>query len=1112
MQICPGCGEENPEKFRVCGFCGAALAAAEPQAPKPQSVICASCGEANPAKFRLCGFCGAALAPSLPAQEVRKTVSIVFSDLKGSTAMGEKLDSEAVREVMSRYFDEMRFALEAHGGTIEKYIGDAIMAVFGLPTLHEDDALRAVRAAAEMRDRLAALNAELMDRWGVTVGNRTGVNTGEVVAGDPTTGQRLVTGDTVNTAARLEQAAPTNEVLLGETTYRLVRHAVEVEEVEPLELKGKAERVPAYRLVSVRQTETVERRHDNPLVGRVHELETLEREFATAAEAGKCRLVTLLADAGVGKSRLIEEVGRRVASQGGRLVRGRCLPYGRGITFWPLLEIVRETARIADDDSPEQAREKLLELAGPEGEDAVARVSSAVGLADGEFPLDEVFWGTRRLLELFAVRQPLVVAFEDIHWAEDALLDLIEQVAANALAPLVLLCASRPDLLDRRTDWRDSHAQVIELAPLSDEESARVAENLLGDTALPETARKRIVEAAEGNPLFVEQLLSMLIDDGLLRHEDGRWVPAGDISELAIPGTIQALLTARLDLLSPQERAVVEPASVIGLIFEQAAVRELAPDVVQAEVGAHLDALSGKQLVRRQPDAEDLYRFHHILIRDAAYGGILKRARAAMHERFADWAERINRERGRETEFEEILGYHLEQARTYLSELGPLDEHGEELGRRAAAHLTSAGRRAFARTDMAAAANLLRRGSTLYAENTRERVELLPDLAEALQELGEFEAAQQTIDEALSGARLLGDAALEADVILTGLLVRHHTDHIDAWAVEVDRETTRIIPLLDAETSPVILAKAWRMVSFVHGIACRWEETALASQQAMEHAAAARDKTRESRAASALAQSLALGPAPVSDAIQRLEAILGGGLSHGRAQAIVLLSLGQLEAMAGRFDEGRELCAHACRLIDERGGVLASATSISGPARVELLAGRPEVAEEQLRRDFDDLTALAENWYRPNVAAVWAQALYELGRLDDAYAATVTAKELASSDDLDPQAVWMSTRAKILARRDHPGEALALAEQAVALMRTTDAPVMQADALLDLAEVNALGGRVDEAVEAAVEARLRYGLKGHVVGTRRAETLLAELGRPEAAARADEARAARSVP
>ena len=472
----------------------------------------------------------------------------------------------------------------------------------------------------------------------------------------------------------------------------------------------------------------------------------------------------------------------------------------------------------------------------------------------------------------------------------------------------------------------------------------------------------------------------------------------------------------------------------------------------------------------------------------------------------------MNRERGRETEFEEILGYHLEQARTYLSELGPLDERGLELGRRAAAYLAAAGRRAFGRADMAAAANLLRRASVLHADGSRERIELLPDLAEALQELGEFEAARHTIDEALAGARALGDDALEADVILTGLLVRHHTDDLDSWSAEVERETARLIPLLDAETSAVALAKAWRMVSFVHGMACRWEETALANQQTMSHAASARDQSRESRAASALAQALALGPAAVSDAVPQIEAILKGGLCHGRAEAIVMLSLGQLEAMAGRFEEGRDLCARACHLIAERGGVLASATSISGPARVELLSDRADVAEEQLRRDFDALTALEENYYRPLVAAVWAQALFELGRLDEALAATATAEELASGDDLETQAVWRSVRAKVLSRRGNAGAALALAEQAVELMRRTDAPVMQADALLDLADIHAQAGRVDEAVEAVVEARLRYGLKGHVVGARRAEALLERLGRPDAwVARAGDARATPSA-
>ena len=1058
-------------------------------------VQCPACGEENPQRFRLCGFCGAELAAPQPVREVRKTVTVVFSDLKGSTAMGEKLDSEAVREVMSRYFDEMRAALERYGGTVEKYIGDAIMAVFGLPLLHEDDALRAVRAAAEMRDALTGLNAELERRWGVTVGNRTGVNTGEVVAGDPAAGQRLVTGDIVNTAARLEQAAPTNEVLLGEATYRLVRHAVEVEQVDPIDAKGKTERVPAYRLVSIHAAETLERHHRGPIVGRVRELETLEAAFATARSESVCRLVTLVAEAGAGKSRLIDELGRRIAPEG-RIVRGRCLAYGRGITFWPLLEIARDAAGIGNEHTPEEARARLLELTGPEGAEAAVRVASAIGLAEGGYPLDEVFWGTRRFLELASARQPLVVVFDDIHWAEDTLLDLIEYIASTSTAArMVLLCASRPTLFESRQGWRELHPDTIELGPLTDEESALLAENLLGTAELPDAARKRVVAAAEGNPLFVEQLLSMLIDDGRLRQESGRWVTVGDISQLAIPGTIQALLAARLDLLPTAERTVLETASVIGLVFDEEPIRELVPEAVRPELDVHLASLIVKQLVRPSPAQAGMHRFQHILVRDAAYQGLLKRERASLHERFANWAERANREHDRETEFEEILGYHLERALGYLADLGPLDEHGLELGRRAAGYLGSAGRRAFARGDMAAAANLLQRAAAVHTKGSREQIELLPELAEAMQEIGEFASAQAHAEEAVAGARAHGDEVLEADAILTGFLVRHHvTTDLNSWRADVERETARIIPMLDEETSPVVLAKAWRMVSYVHGTVCRWEETAIASQRAMHFARAGGDRSREARAASSLAQALGLGPTSIADAVTRLEAILANGLANGRAEAMVLLQLGQLHAMAARFDEAREVCERACRLIEERGGgVLGNATSIAGPARVELLAGRADAAEELLRRDYDALTAIDEQYYRPIVAGVWAQALHELGRSDDAMAAAATAAELAADDDVEAQALWRSVRAKLLAESGQPGEALALAEQAVALLRATDATVMQADALLDLAHVHVHGGRTEEAAKAALEARMRYRLKGHIVGMRLAEARLQEV-------------------
>jgi predicted ATPase/class 3 adenylate cyclase len=1062
--------------------------------------ICPGCGEENPDKFRLCGFCGTALAPELPAQEVRKTVTIVFSDLKGSTAMGEKLDSEAVREVMSRYFDEMRAALERHGGTVEKYIGDAIMAVFGLPRVHEDDALRAVRAAAEMRDHLAALNTELEERWGVTVGNRTGVNTGEVVAGDPTTGQRLVTGDTVNTAARLEQAAPTSEVLLGETTYRLVRHAVEVEEVEPLELKGKAERVAAYRLVEVREAESVERRRDSPLVGREQELDLLGKELAAAIRDRSCRQVTIVAQAGVGKSRLIEEFGRSL-TEDGHLLRGRCLPYGRGITFWPLVEIVRDAAAIEDDDAPDTARVKLAQVAGPGAGDVVDRVASAVGLGGEDFSLDEIFWGTRKFLEHQAAQHPLVVLFEDIHWAESAFLDLIEYVSKNTSGvPLLLLCATRPDLFEHRADWAERGA-IVELGPLTEEQSGLVVQHLLGDAPIPEDARARIVAAAEGNPLFVEQLLSMLIDDGLLRREGAAWVPAGDMSELSIPGTIQALLAARLDLLSPEERAVIEPASVIGQIFEQPAVEELAPEAVQPAVPEHLGSMTQKQLVRPlQAGAAREYRFHHILVRDAAYQGILKRARATFHERFADWAERVNRERDRGTEFEEIHGYHLEQAYQYLSELGPLDDHGLELGRRGSGRLSTAGRRAFARGDMAAAANLLRRAGELLPERDPARLELLPDLSEAMMETGEYAWAQVFLEEAIAGADAHDDARLRADAQLTRLLVRHWaTDDLDEWRLEAERETSALIPLLEQRKDHAELAKAWRMVATIHAIACEWEATAEAQRQALNYARLAGKARQAARMSGVYSISLFHGPTPVPVAIEECDEILKRGLPDRQAEALVRCSLASLVAISGDFARARELYREARGTLEDLGAVVAVAWTCLTLGRVELLAGDAAAAEEQLRRDHDRLVELNDLYYRPLVTAMLAQAIYSQGRWREAGELAAAAGELAAKDDVEPQALSRSVRAKFLAAAGDFDQAITLSREAVDLLSATDAIVLRVDALVDLAEVLDRAHLSDEARSTLEEAHGLCLLKQMQVPGSHIEALME---RSDAAARA----------
>ena len=1057
---------------------------------------CPNCGEENSDRFRLCGFCGAPLAPPLPPQEARKTVTIVFSDLEGSTALAESIDPESLREIMNRYFVAMREVLERHGGVVEKYIGDAIMAVFGLPRVHEDDAVRAVRATADMRHALARLNEDLDAGWGVRLANRTGVNTGEVIAGDPGAGHRLVTGDAVNVAARLEQAAPATQVLLGERTYRLVRHLVDVAEVPPLTLRGKSGQVPAYRLLTVHPSErrVLDARRTG-IVGRGLETARLIQEFQFVVSTRSSSLITVLGEAGIGKSRLVEESTRQIGD-GAQVLRGRCLAYGRGITFWPLVEIVRQAAGIGEDDLPATARAKLGAVFGEDGAAGAAdRVASAIGLSDGQFPVDEVYWGTRKLFERLGRRRPLVVVFEDIHWAEAALLDLIVRVAETAVdTPLLVVCAARPELAERRPGWLERpDAHVVSLEPLSVQQTALVVDNLLGDADLDDDARTSIVTAADGNPLFAEQLLSMLIDDGYLRRENGSWRRTGDIRTLSVPPTIDALLSARLDLLAHEERAVIEPASVVGGVFQLSAVRALVDDATRERVPTHLRTLQVKQLIgpeRSPPANEDVwFRFHHILIRDAAYQGLLKRRRAALHERFADWVEAVSGERDRGVEYEEIVGYHLEQAHRYLSELGPLGDHGRELGVRAAGRLGSAGRRAFARADMSAAANLLRRAVMLLPTEDRTRLALLPQLAEALMEIGEFPWAMLFLDEATELAS--GDPRLEADLVLTRLLVRHHVEeNLEQWREEVAREAERLIPVLQEQRADAELAKAWRLLGFVHGSVCRYGDAAAAVKEAAKHARRANDLRLEARNVSSYTLAALYGPTPTREAIEHCEHLITEGLSDRQAEALVLCSLAQLRAMQGEFERARELVRAARTVLDDLGVIVLAAATAIDSARVELLAGDLVTAERELRQAEETLTALGEKYLLPPLAAVLAQVVYAQGRADEAEQITRRTEELSDPDDVEPQALWRSVRAKVLAGRDLAGEAEQLAREAVRLMRTTDAPGMQADALLDLAEVLRRSAGADEARAVAVEAKALYESKGNTAAAARAAVLL----------------------
>lgn len=1054
--------------------------------------ICPTCGEENPDDFRYCGSCGGPMAPRTIVGDTRKTVTVVFADPKPSTADGSSPTPEALRDVMSRYFAGMQAALASHGATVEKFIGDAVMAVFGLPIRHEDDALRAVRAARDMQAALPGLNAAFEAEYGITLGNHIGVNTGEVVAGDASLGQRLVTGDTVNVAARLEQSAGDHEILLGDLTYRLVRDAVEVAEVEPLTLKGKSEPVPAYRLVSVGDAvEGVQRRSDTPMVGREQEMASLRDLFGRSVAERACRMATVVGDAGVGKTRLVTEfTGERSADA--LVIKGRCLPYGDGITFWPLREAVRDAAGIGADDGVETALAKLHERI-PDG-DVCDRLASVIGLSEQPFPVPEVFWGARKFLEELGRERPVVMVIDDIHWAESTFLDLIGTLVESVeSAPVLLLCTARHELLEKHADWAEADdALRLVLSPLTDADAGLVVEALLGGTGIDESVRGRIVQAAAGNPLFVEQLLSMLIDEGTLQRQDDRWIQVGDLTRLDVPPTIQALLAARLDRLGTDERGVIEPASVIGQNFAVAAVTELVAEPIAPAVPGHLTTLAGKQLVAANPDADAAeagYRFHHLLVRDAAYGGLLKRARAELHERFVDWAERFNAAHGVDNrEFEEIHGFHLEQAYRYLTELGTVDDRALAIGVRASQKLAAAGRRAMARGDMPAAASLLRRAAATRVEHDVERLRLMPDLGEALEELGELEEAKRILQEAIDASRERGDANLAAEATMVLLSVKLYLGEEEGWAEAVQRDVAAAIPVFKAAGNHVGLARANRILFAMYASANQLGKASEAAQQVIAHAREANDLRLERRGSLAYVQAALYGPTSVPEALPITERLAAASSDDRQTQSLLRTWLAQLYAMNGELERARTTYADAGAVLQDLGGGLASSSSSTEFAQIELLGGDLAAAEAALRRDYEALSAIGEKYILSGVVGILARVLVAEGRYREVERLTRTYEELSSPDDTAASVDWRGLRAVAIAREGRLEEAEELARAGVELAATAEFPTLQAEARERLADVLRQAGRTAEAAEVGASARALYEAKGAVVSASQVQT------------------------
>jgi class 3 adenylate cyclase/tetratricopeptide (TPR) repeat protein len=950
----------------------------------------------------------------------RKVVTVLFCDVVGSTALGESVDPEALQGLLAGYFERMKGIVESHGGSVEKFIGDAVMAVFGVPVAHEDDALRACRAAVEMRGAIPDLG----------IRGRIGVNTGEVVTG---TEERLATGDAVNVAARLEQAAEPGEVLLGVETMRLVGDAVDAESVEPLAMKGKRDPVSAFRLIRV--GEAPERLRSDTFVGRERELDQIVAAWARAGAEQRCELVTIVADAGVGKTRLAAEALARLDT---RVVRARCLSYGEGITYWPVVEVVKQLAARPSDPA------------------AASAIASLLRETESGTSAEEIAWAFRRLLEEQA---PLVCLFEDIHWGEETFLDLVEHVALlSAGSQVLLLGTARPELLERRSSW----PVAVRLTPLDQGDVDRLL-----PASLPTELRERITRASGGNPLFVTEMVAMA------ESTEG---------EVIVPPNLRALLTARLDQIDPAERRVLERGAIEGEAFHRGAVQALAPE--EPQVTARLAALVRRELVRpdiAQIPSEDGFRFRHLLIRDAAYDALPKSVRAELHVRFAGWLEQHGREL---VGLDEILGYHLEQAVCYRRELGqPFDE----LAARARERLTLAGERALARMDYAAAIALLARAVELLPYQSHA-VNLELDLVDALFFGGQPAAIELRTASLAARACAAGDRCAELRALLNQEIVRMLID-ADASAERLGEMAAAALRELGETNDDLALYDAYHALTVAAHTLGRNADKIAAGDRAAQHAQRAGDARRATVLTSYLANARCWGETPAEKGLAWIDAQEAAGARH----PAFATTRSQLLSMRGRLQEARSVHEEHQAHMEELGATAQIATGLTARAQLEWVGGDSESACHWGTKACERLEATGHQAVLSTYAARLGHPLCALGRYEEAEQWAEKGHSLGAEDDLATQIHWRLVQAKVLAHRHELNQAEQLAREALALTSSTDWTNDKADAHVDLALVLEQADRYTEAAAALGQAIELYEAKGNVATAARARAHLQRL-------------------
>jgi DNA-binding SARP family transcriptional activator/tetratricopeptide (TPR) repeat protein len=993
------------------------------------------------------------------ALATRRPVTVLCVSLRIAPGPGA-LDPEAHGAVHEHVVAALTAVLERHGGKLAASDDEHLMGVFGVAAVHEDDALRAARASLEARQALTAEADVLPRHYDASLVYRFGLATGEVLVGGP--GPLGFAGDLGVRAVTLAEAAGPGEILLSQQTQLLAAGAIETDAAGPDRFLLRSARV-GLRSLAVRL--------DVPLVGRREELRRLEAAYVRATRERVTMTVTVTGEAGLGKTRLIQEFAGRLGREA-HVLNGRCLPYGEGITFWPLQEVIHQAG--SGDDSLETISELLAQEA-----DAAAvaeQLHRALGSSSqGRTAAAEIFWAARRLLEVLARDRTVMVLFEDLHWAEPTLLDLLESLAVGpGHAAIVVVCIGRPELLDQRPAWaaEADRSVSIQLEPLGEESAAALLDSLSAGHRIAPSIRAQLIDTAGGNPLYLEQLAVSLSEQ---KRSDIRPV---------LPPTIQALLSARLQRLGPGASSVLVRAAIVGKDFGEQELHGLLPVEARAPLSRNLQTLVTKGLVQSGPGRSpyDEYSFRHILIQEAAYRSIPKSLRAELHHRYADWLETSASDSFPARS--EILGYHLEQSVRYRAELWPADPESAALSLRAAEHLEAAGVAAHDRGDDIAAVNLLDRTAALLPGDAPVLGRLYTTLGTALVEAGQFEKAEAALDHAQFITAASGDERQHAHARVEALIL-----HLQLSPDEAEMEIARALPELrrvfDAGQDELGICRTLQLEGALHWNHARSGAAEYAWLRAADYARMVNDRRQLADIAGWLASAALWGPTPAPEGIKRCRDYLDEIGNHPIGKAGILLSMAGLYAMQDDFDAARETLGTEKSLLETLGPTVRAAITQQA-AVIAMLGGDPASAERYLRLEFDSLYRMGERRLLATTAATLARAIAAQGpgRYDEALQLIDISRDAAAQEDPSAEAIGRGLYARILADRGRYREAEEIARSAAAISAQTDLLSEHADTLLELSHVLAASGQASEAHSVAAQALELYQRKGNLPGAR----------------------------